>query len=115
MPGKTASELWRDTLEKGSAAALRAARLLVLPCLVGLPALAWVREAMHRASLETLGRDQGIFQYIAWAVTHGAKDYKDVRDVNGPLTHFIHMAFLALGGADEHRFRSLDLAFTSAS
>jgi hypothetical protein len=115
MQGTLARQSWTTTLEKGSAVAVRAGRLLVLPCVIALPALAWVREATRRASLETLGRDQGIFQYIAWAVSHGAKDYKDVRDVNGPLTHAIHMVFLALGGADEHRFRSLDLAVTGAS
>ena len=83
--------------------------------MVALPALGWVLEATRHASLETLGRDQGIFQYIAWAVSHGARDYRDVHDVNGPLTHLIHMVFLALGGADEHRFRSLDLAVTGVS
>src|SRR5205823_1662866 len=57
-------------------------------------------------------RDQGIFQYVAWAVRNGAVDYRDVRDVNGPLTHLVHMVFLALGAADEHRFRSLDLLVT---
>ena len=39
-------------------------------------------------------------------------DYRDVRDVNGPLTHLVHLVFLALGGADEHRFRVLDLVVT---
>jgi hypothetical protein len=87
-------------------------RRLVVPLIVALPPLIWVREAARHAALETLGRDQGIFQYIAWAVLHGAKDYRDIRDVNGPLTHFVHMVFLALGGADEHRFRVLDLACT---
>jgi hypothetical protein len=89
-----------------------ALRPLVVPLIVALPPLIWVREAARHAALETLGRDQGIFQYIAWAVRHGATDYRDIRDVNGPLTHLIHMVFLALGGADEHRFRVLDLVCT---
>ena len=38
-----------------------------------------------RASWTPLGRDQGIFQYVAWAVAQGDVDYRDVRDVNGPL------------------------------
>ena len=79
------------------------------------PALLWVIDATHRASLTTLGRDQGIFQYVAWAIRQGAVDYRDVRDVNGPLTHLVHMVLLALGGADEHRFRVLDLAITGAT
>jgi hypothetical protein len=87
---------------------------LVVPLIVALPPFLWVREATRHAALETLGRDQGIFQYIAWAVRNGAKDYRDIRDVNGPLTHLVHLVFLALGGADEHRFRILDLALTGA-
>ena len=86
----------------------------MLPALlVALPPLAWVREAMYRASLTTLGRDQGIFQYIAWAIGQGDVDYRDMRDVNGPLTHLVHFVMLSLGGRDEHRFRVLDLAITS--
>jgi hypothetical protein len=74
-----------------------------------------VAEATRRASLTPLGRDQGIFQYIAWALSHGERDYRDIRDVNGPLTHLVHRVLLALGGADEHRFRVLDLVVTGAT
>src|SRR5439155_8986407 len=85
-----------------------------LPALVlGLPPLYWVLTAERSASYSSLGRDQGIFQYVAWALERGAVDYRDVRDVNGPLTHAVHMVFLALGGADEHRFRVLDLTVTA--
>src|SRR6185312_6404625 len=98
----------------GTRAALaRLVRSLVAPLTVALPPLFWVAEATSRASRTPLGRDQGIFQYVAWAVGRGAIDYRDVRDVNGPLTHFVHLAFLGLGGADEHRFRVLDLAVTA--
>jgi hypothetical protein len=93
----------------------RVLRPLVLPLVAALPPLAWVLEASRRVSLETLGRDQGIFQYVAWALRHGAKDYRDIRDVNGPLTHLIHMIFLMVGGADEHRFRVLDLLVTGTT
>jgi hypothetical protein len=87
-----------------------------LPALIlALPPLVWVAGAEEHASYTALGRDQGIFQYIAWAVSQGAKDYRDVRDVNGPLTHIVHLVFLALGGRDEHRFRVLDLAVTGAT
>jgi hypothetical protein len=81
--------------------------------LVALPAAGAVLEASERASWSTLGRDQGIFQYVAWASAHGHVLYRDVRDVNGPLIALLHRAALALGGTDEHRFRVLDLVVTA--
>ena len=99
---------WRVTVQ-------RALRALALPLVVGLPPLFWVIDASYRASLTTLGRDQGIFQYVAWAIQKGAVDYRDVRDVNGPLTHLVHLIFLTLGGRDEHQFRVLDLIVTGAA
>ena len=94
---------------------MRALRGLVGPLVVALPGLFWVADATARAAKTPLGRDQGIFQYVAWALLHGARDYRDVRDVNGPLTHLVHIVFLALGGGDEHRFRVLDLVVTGAT
>src|ERR1700722_2877720 len=96
-------------------ATARLVRTLAAPLTLALPPLFWVVEATRRASLTPLGRDQGIFQYIAWATSQGDRDYRDVRDVNGPLTHLVHRLFLALGGADEHRFRVLDLVVTGAT
>jgi hypothetical protein len=91
---------------------MRLLRSVLLPLVLAVPPSAWVIEATRRASLTPLGRDQGIFQYVAWALRQGQVDYRDVRDVNGPLTHFVHLVFLALGGADEHRFRVIDLVAT---
>src|SRR5579859_2387862 len=93
----------------------RLVRAGLTPAILSLPALFWVIDATRRASFAALGRDQGIFQYVAWALSRGEIDYRDVRDVNGPLTHFVHAAFLVLGGADEHRFRILDLLITGAT
>lgn len=90
-------------------------RRLLAPVLLALVPLFWVADATHRSSLTTLGRDQGIFQYIAWAVARGEVDYRDIRDVNGPLVHLIHSVFLGLGGADEHRFHVLELWATGLS
>ncbi len=89
---------------------VRVVRATLAPLLIVLVPLWWVLDTTYRASITTLGRDQGIFQYIAWAVQQGDVDYRDIRDVNGPLTHLIHLVMLALGGADEHRFHMLDLA-----
>jgi hypothetical protein len=93
----------------------RVVRTLLTPLVIALPPLFWVVSATDRASRTPLGRDQGIFQYVAWALGRGQIDYRDLRDVNGPLTHLVHVVFLALGGADDHRFRVLDLAVTGAS
>jgi hypothetical protein len=96
-------------------AVARLLRSLVAPLALALPPLLWVADATKRASLTPLGRDQGIFQYIGWALSQGERDYRDIRDVNGPLTHLVHRVMLALGGADEHRFRVLDLVLTGAT
>jgi hypothetical protein len=98
-----------------SFALARLGRSLLVPLAIALPPLPWVIEATRRATFTTLGRDQGIFQYIAWALQQGAADFRDVRDVNGPLAHLVHFVFLTLGGADEHRFRTLDLAVTGTT
>lgn len=92
--------------------ARRALQAIVPSLIVALPPLYWVYEGTKRASLTTLGRDQGIFQYVAWAMSQGQRAYGDIRDVNGPLTPFIHFVFQKLGGTDEHRFRELDLVTT---
>ena len=68
----------------------RLVRTLAVPLVLALPPLFWIVEATRRASRTTLGRDQGIFQYVAWAIHEGAIDYRDVRDVNGPLVHAVH-------------------------
>ena len=96
-------------------AVARLLRTLLAPLVIALPPLFWVVSATERASRTPLGRDQGIFQYVGWALRQGQVDYRDVRDVNGPLTHLVHVVLLALGGADEHRFRVLDLVVTGAS
>lgn len=83
--------------------------------LVIVPGFAAVLSVAHRASWTTLGRDQGIFQYIAWAIRQGDVLYRDIRDVNGPVIPLIHVVFQRLGGEDEHRFRLLDLLCTALS
>jgi hypothetical protein len=93
----------------------RLSRSLIVPLTLALPPFLWVADATKRASLTPLGRDQGIFQYIGWALSQGERDYRDIRDVNGPLTHLVHRVLLSLGGADEHRFRILDLVVTGAT
>ncbi len=91
------------------------ARRVLVPLAIALVPLFWVVDATQRASVTTVGRDQGIFQYVAWAVARGEVDYRDIRDVNGPLIHLLHLVMLKLGGGDEHRFHVLDLWATGLS
>ncbi len=79
------------------------------PLLLAVPAAFAVASTALRASWATLGRDQGIFHYVAWAASRGEVLYRDVRDVNGPLVPLVHLFFLVLGGDDERRFRVVDL------
>lgn len=79
-----------------------------------LPGLYFIVRATWAASYSPFGRDQGIFQYFAWAVRQGDVLYRDIRDVNGPLTTLVHIIFQLLGGEDEHRFRILDLLVTGS-
>jgi hypothetical protein len=80
--------------------------------ILALPPLDITWRAARAASYTAFGRDQGIFQYVAWALSRGQVDYRDIRDVNGPLTHVVHWVFLALGGSDAHRFHMLDFVVT---
>src|SRR5215472_7120887 len=83
--------------------------------LLVLPGFAWTLDAGWRSTFAAFGRDTGIFQYVAWALTQGERAYVQVRDINGPLVPAIHLVFLKLGGADEHVFRSLCFALFSAA
>jgi hypothetical protein len=87
---------------------------LIAALVVALPPMAWTIAATYRATFAVLGRDPGIFQYVAWALARGERDYSQVRDMNGPLIHFIHLGLLKLGGANEQVFRSLDFAILGA-
>jgi hypothetical protein len=88
----------------------------VLPALVVaavvLPAIA---DLARIASRSPFGRDQGIFHYAGWALLQGEVLYRDVRDVNGPLTALVHAALIAVGAGDEVLFRTVTLVIDAAS
>jgi hypothetical protein len=75
---------------------------------LALPALYYVLRTAWFAAHEPFGRDQGIFQYVAYALSHGQRDYVDLHDMNGPLVHAIHLALYAVAGDDELRIRVID-------
>jgi hypothetical protein len=79
------------------------------PCFVVLGGAYWTAVGAYGLTFAILGRDPGIFQYVAWAIGRGQRDYADFREINGPLPHLIHLFFMQLGGGDEHVFRTLDL------
>jgi hypothetical protein len=74
----------------------------------------FVADALYGLTFAILGRDHGIFQYTAWAMSHGEVLYRDIREINGPLPHLIHQLMQALGGSDERIFRCLDLTATTS-
>ncbi|MDB4930751.1 MAG: hypothetical protein JWM10_3235, partial [Myxococcaceae bacterium] len=102
------------TLPPRIRALLSAATPAIAPALVAGSAV-----ALLALSLATLGghflrsplaRDPAQFQFIAWALSRGSVDYRDLRDMNAPLSHAIHWLFMHLGGLDDGRFRCLELA-----
>lgn len=54
--------------------------------------------------------DATIFHFIASQMTMGAVPYRDIIDINMPLTYDIHAAIVALGGMSDVGWRAFDLA-----
>ncbi len=100
-------------------ALLAAATPWIAPALVALAALALLVEALRELGAHflrsPLARDPAQFQFIAWAISRGSVDYRDLRDMNAPLSHAIHWVFMHLGGLDEGRFRRLELGTLMAT
>ncbi len=93
-----------------------AAHLPIIAPLLATVVCMWASvRALYELTFATLGRDQGIFQYVAWALRHGARGYRDFHDINGPLPHMWHVLLQTLGGEDEHAFRSIDTLVLVAS
>jgi hypothetical protein len=84
-----------------------------LPLIIALPTLWWFVTNLRVAAQTAVGRDQGIFQFIAWSMLKGERLYRDIRDVSGPITAYIHMAIQLIGGRGEHALRVGDLLGTS--
>jgi hypothetical protein len=64
--------------------------------------------ALYSQTFAIFGRDQGIFQYVGWALRNGERAYRDIHEINGPLPHAWHVVMQAVGGENEHTFRSID-------
>ena len=85
----------------------------LLPLIIALPTLWWFLTSLRTFAQTAAGRDQGIFQFIGWSMLQGEKLYRDIRDVSGPITAYIHMAIQLIGGRGEHALRVGDLLGTS--
>jgi hypothetical protein len=90
----------------------------------GVPALAPLAASvgvvatalsLYALTYATFGRDQGIFQYVAWALRHGDRVYRELHEINGPLPHLWHATLQLMGGEDEHVFRTIDTAMMVAA
>jgi hypothetical protein len=72
--------------------------------------LAAVAGALVWRSLDwPLVGDAAIFHFIAGQMRMGAVPYRDIIDVNMPLTYFIHTAVVAVGGMSDVAWRAFDL------
>jgi hypothetical protein len=80
----------------------------LFPALVAVVGIVPAGWALYAQSFGIFGRDQGIFQYVAWALRHGERVYRDIHEINGPLPHAWHYVMQVLGGEDEHTFRTID-------
>ena len=98
-----------------AADAVRARAPWLLPALVAAIAIVPSALALRAQTFGIFGRDQGIFQYVAWALRHGERVYRDIHEINGPLPHAWHCVMQLLGGEDEHVFRSIDAAMLVAA
>src|SRR5262249_46279141 len=54
--------------------------------------------------------DAAIFHFIAGQMTMGAVPYRDIVDVNMPLTYVLHLALVTAGGMSDATWRAFDLA-----
>ncbi|MCW5837135.1 MAG: hypothetical protein KIS78_32370 [Labilithrix sp.] len=98
-----------------AADALRARAPWLLPAIVAAIAIVPTVLALRAQTFGIFGRDQGIFQYVAWALRHGERAYRDIHEINGPLPHAWHYVMQLFGGEDEHAFRSIDAAMLTAA
>jgi hypothetical protein len=88
--------------------AVRARAPWLLPAIVAALGIVPAVLSLRAQTFAIFGRDQGIFQYVAWALRNGERGYRDIHEINGPLPHAWHLAMQLLGGEDEHVFRSID-------
>jgi hypothetical protein len=81
----------------------RLATLFNLPLAIAAGWLLW-------CSLDwPLVGDATIFHFIAGQFQMGAVPYRDIFDVNMPLTYFVHAAVISIGGMGDAAWRAFDL------
>ncbi len=82
--------------------------VLILWSVAGI--LGWHIAMAAIASLQwPLINDPPIFHYIASRIMEGAAPYRDIYDMNMPLTYVLHMAAIGIFGVNDIGFRYFDL------
>lgn len=109
MPRRTADE----APGAGRFAPLLRALPFLLPALIVVPAAYFIIHTAWLAVHEPFGRDQGIFQYVSFALSKGDRDYVAMHEINGPLVHLLYFLLYKLGGQDELVIRAVDFAITA--
>jgi hypothetical protein len=89
---------WPDLSSSGS-----------LVAVFNLPFAAFTAWLLWRSLAWPLVGDAAIFHFIAGQMAMGAVPYRDIIDVNMPLTYHLHAAVVAIGGMSDVAWRAFDL------
>jgi len=81
-----------------------------LIALFNLPLAALTAWLLWRSHDWRLVGDASILHFIAAQIKMGAVPYRDIADVNMPLTYGIHAAVVSIGGMSDLAWRAFDLA-----
>jgi hypothetical protein len=78
-----------------------------------LPLVVFTGWLLWRSLEWPLVGDATIFHFIAGQMKMGAVPYRDIVDINMPLTYLIHAVVVAIGGMSDGAWRAFDLAATA--
>jgi hypothetical protein len=85
-----------------------------LVAVFNLPFAVFTAWLLWRSLTWPLVGDAAIFHFIAGQMAMGAVPYRDIIDVNMPLTYHLHAAVVAIGGMSDVAWRAFDLTAAAA-